>query len=344
VTHSICSLEFENHRPLYDWYLEHVDLGDTPSAERAPQQIEFARLELTYTLTSKRKLRRLVEEGHVSGWDDPRMPTLRGIRRRGYTPEALRAFCEGIGVTKTNSRIDQVVLENALRDDLNTRAQRRMAVLDPLELVIENYPDDGEERLEAVNNPEDPAAGTRVVPFSRRLWIEREDFRPEAPRKFHRLTPGREVRLRYAYYVTCTGFDTDPATGEVTRVRCTYDPETRGGDSADGRKVRGTIHWVSAQHAIHREVRLYDHLFAALDPTEVPEGQDFLANLNPDSLTVLPEVPMEPSLEQVEPGWHVQFERKGYFVVDTVDSRPGRAVFNRAVGLKDSWARIEQRW
>ena len=265
------------------------------------------------------------------------MPTLRGIRRRGYTPEALRAFCEGIGVTKANSTIDHVVLENAVREDLNRRAERRMAVLEPLELVIENYPEDGEEELEAVNNPEDAGAGTRRVPFSRVLYVERDDFRAEAPRKFHRLTPGREVRLRYAYYVTCTGFDTDPGTGAVTRVRCTYDPGTRGGDSADGRKVRGTIHWVSARHAARCEVRLYDHLFRALDPSEPPEGyagpedDAFLANLNPDSLEVLREVPVEPGLAAAEPGWRVQFERKGYFVVDPLDSRPGAPVFNRTV-------------
>jgi len=339
VTHSICTLEFENHRPLYDWYLEHIDLSGTPSAAAPPRQIEFARLELTHTVLSKRKLKRLVEEGHVSGWDDPRMPTLRGLRRRGYTPEALRAFCEQVGVTKANSTIALVVLENALREDLNRRAPRRMAVLDPLKLIVENYPEDGEELLDAVNNPEDASAGTRPVPFARELWIEREDFRAEAPRKFHRLTPGREVRLRYAYYVTCTGFDTDPETGAVTAVRCTYDPDSRGGDTADGRKVRGTIHWVSARHAHRAEVRLYDHLFAREDP----DGGDLLESLNPRSLAVLPEVPVEPSLRTAEPGAHLQFERKGYFCVDPVDSRPGRPVFNRAVELKDSWAKIEQR-
>ena len=342
VSHSICTLEFENHRPLYEWYLRHSDLADTPSRERPPRQIEFARLALTYTVLSKRKLKRLVEEGHVSGWDDPRMPTLSGVRRRGYTPEALRAFCDGIGVTKANRTIDRIVLDNALRDDLNRRAPRRMAVLDPVKLIIENYPAEGEEQLEAVNNPEDEAAGTRSVPFSRELWIEREDFRPEAPRKFHRLTPGREVRLRYAYYVTCTGFDTDDQ-GEVTAVRCTYDPETRGGDSADGRKVRGTIHWVSVRHAHHAEVRLYDHLFTAEDPDDVPDGEDFLTHLNPDSLVTLPAVPMEPGLATASAGWTVQFERKGYFCVDSVDSAPGRPVFNRAVALKDSWAKISQR-
>jgi glutaminyl-tRNA synthetase len=271
------------------------------------------------------------------------MPTLRGMRRRGYTPDAIRAFCAEIGVTKANSRNDMALLENALRADLNARAERRMAVLRPLKLVIENYPEGREEQLEAVNNPEDPDAGVRAVPFGRELWIEAEDFRPEAPRKFHRLTPGREVRLRYAYYVTCTGFDTDPESGEVTAVRCTYDPETRGGDSADGRKVRGTIHWVSAAHAVCAEVRLYDHLFAVPDPDDVPPGGDFRDNLNPSSLEVLGEVPMEPSLAELAPGQTVQFERQGYFCVDTSDSVPGRPVFNRAVALRDSWARQEKR-
>jgi len=340
VTHSICTLEFENHRPLYDWFLDHLDSVD---AAARPRQIEFARPDLTHTVLSKRKLRLLVEEGLVSGWDDPRMPTLRGMRRRGYTPEAIRAFCSEVGVTKANSRNDIALLENALRADLNTRAPRRLAVLRPLRLVIDNYPEEREEELEAVNNPEDPAGGVRAVPFSRELWIERDDFRVEAPRKFHRLTPGREVRLRYAYYVTCTGCDTDPRTGEVTAVHCTYDPETRGGDSADGRKVKGTIHWVSARHAFRAEVRLYDHLFAVPDPTDVPEGGDFREHLNPGSLEVLHEVPMEPSLAALPQGDTVQFERQGYFCVDSVDSLPGRPVFNRTVALRDSWARLERR-
>jgi glutaminyl-tRNA synthetase len=271
------------------------------------------------------------------------MPTLTGLRRRGYTPEAIRAFCEEIGVTKANSTIDIGVLENALRADLNRRAPRRMAVLDPLELVIENYPEDAEEELEAENNPEAPSAGRRRVPFARRLWIERDDFRAEAPRKFHRLTPGREVRLRYAYYVTCTGFDADPVTGAVQRVRCRYDPATRGGDSADGRTVRGTIHWVSARHAATAEVRLFDHLFACDDPEDVPEGADFLANLNPHSRIVLPAVPIEPALAATGPGSSVQFERKGYFCADALDWRPERPVFNRSVALKDSWAKVEAR-
>jgi glutaminyl-tRNA synthetase len=343
VSHSICTLEFENHRPLYDWFLEHVDLARTPSAGRRPEQVEFARLALTRTVVAKRKLRRLVEEGHVSGWDDPRMPTLGGLRRRGYTPEAIRAFCEEIGVTRANSTIDVGVLENALRADLNRRAPRRMAVLDPLKLVIENYPEDAEEALPADNNPEDPRAGRRSVPFARELWIERDDFRADAPRKFHRLAPGREVRLRYAYYVTATGFDVDPATGAVREVRCRYDPGTRGGDSADGRTVRGTIHWVSARHAVRAEVRLYDHLFACDDPEDVPEGGDFTRNLNPRSLEILPAVPMEPSLRDAPAGTHLQFERKGYFCVDARDSRPGRPVFNRSVSLKDTWKKLEAR-
>ena len=334
ITHSICTLEFENHRPLYDWFLEHLDLP------ARPRQIEFARLNLTHTVLSKRKLLRLVEEGHVSGWDDPRMPTISGFRRRGYTPESIRTFCERIGVTRVNGTVDMVQLENALREELNRTAERRMAVLDPVRLVIENYPEDGEEELEAVNNPEDSAAGTRRVPFSRELWIERGDFRPEAPRKYFRLTPGREVRLRYAYYVTCTGFETDPETGEVTEVRATYDPETRGGDSADGRKVRGTIHWVSARHAVAAEVRLFDHLFQEPYPEDVPEGQDFTVNLNPDSLRIPEAAWLEPSLSDVEPGQRFQFERHGYFCVETAGDAP---VFNRSVSLRDSWAKIEKK-
>lgn len=337
ITHSLCTLEFETHRPLYDWFLDHLDLPDRP------EQTEFARLNLTYTLVTKRKLRELVEDHHVSGWDDPRMPTLRGLRRRGYTPEAIRAFCKDIGVARFNSRIDYGRLENALRSDLNPRAQRRMGVLDPLKLIIENYPEGQSEELDAVNNPEDPAAGTRKVPFGRELFIERSDFREEAPRKYHRLKPGQEVRLRYAYYVTCTGFDKDPETGEVTAVRATYDPETRGGDSADGRRVKGTIHWVSAEHALRAEVRVYDHLFGVPEPEDVPDGGDFKDNLNPDSLRVVEEAMLEPSLRDAEPGSHVQFERQGYFTVDTVDSAPGRPVFNRSVALKDSWAKIERK-
>jgi len=334
VTHSVCTLEFENHRPLYDWFLENLAIGH-------PRQIEFARLNLTYTVMSKRKLLRLVNERRVSGWDDPRMPTLVGLRRRGYTPAALRGFCERIGVAKFNSTVDRVVLENSLRDDLNRRAPRRMTVLRPLRLVIENYPEGRVEDLDAVNNPEDASAGTRAVPFSRVLYIERDDFREDAPRKFFRLAPGTEVRLRYAYYVTCTGFERDAATGAVSEVRCTYDPKTRGGDSPDGRKVRGTIHWVSAEHAVAAEARLYDHLFRVPNPEGAAEGGDFLDNLNPGSLEVVP-CWTEPSLARAALGSTYQFERLGYFCVDP-ESAEGKVVFNRAVALRDSWAKIEQR-
>ena len=340
VTHSLCSLEFENHRPLYDWYLDRIDLA--PGAVR-PRQIEFARLNLSYTLVAKRKLRQLVEQGHVTGWDDPRMPTLRALRRRGYTASALRTFCDRIGLAKFNSTIDMVLLENALRDEQNRLAPRRMAVLRPLRLILENYPVDQEELLDAVNNPEDGTGGTRRVPFGRELWIERDDFRPDAPRKYHRLAPGKEVRLRYAYYVTCTGFDTDPATGEVAAVRCSYDAATRGGDSADGRKVRGTIHWVSAAHALEAEVRLYDHLFAVPHPEEVDEGRTFLDHLNPASLKVISDAKLEPALADLRPGELVQWERQGYFCLDPVDSKPARPIFHRAVALRDSWAKIEKK-
>ncbi len=337
ITHSLCTLEFENHRPLYNWVRDNV------SVQAKPEQIEFARLNLTYTVLSKRKLLRLVQEKRVSGWDDPRMPTISGLRRRGYTPEAIRTLCERVGVAKFNSTVDVVQLENALRDDLNKRAPRAMAVLRPLELVIENYPSGASEELDAVNNPEDPAAGTRKVPFGARLFIERDDFRADPPKDFFRLGPGREVRLRYAYFVTCTGFDTDPATGEVIRVRCTYDPATKGGDSPDGRKVKGTIHWVSAEHAQRAEVRLYDHLFAAEHPEDVPEGTDFMTNLNPRSLEVVPDAALEPMLGTAAAGSRWQFERHGYFCADEKDSRPGRPIFNRAVSLKDTWAKVEKR-
>jgi glutaminyl-tRNA synthetase len=337
ITHSICTLEFENHRPLYDW------VRDNCSTPHKPEQIEFARLNVTYTVLSKRKLLRLVNEKHVSGWDDPRLPTLSGLRRRGYTPSALRTFCERIGVAKFNSTIDVVQLENALRDDLNKTAPRAMAVLRPLRLVIENFPDGQVDELEAVNNPEDPAAGSRKVPFSKVLYIERDDFRVDAPKDFFRLAPGKEVRLRYAYFVTAKSFTLDPATGEVSEVVCTYDPATRGGNAPDGRKVKGTIHWVSAAHAVNAPVRLYDHLFAAEFPEDVPEGQDFLVNLNPKSLEVLPNAQLEPSLAQLAPGKSVQFERHGYFVADALDSRPGAPVFNRSVALRDSWAKIEKK-
>ena len=337
ITHSICTLEFENHRPLYDW------VRDNCSTPHKPEQIEFARLNVTYTVLSKRKLLRLVNEKHVSGWDDPRLPTLSGLRRRGYTPSALRTFCERIGVAKFNSTIDVVQLENALRDDLNKTAPRAMAVLRPLRLVIENFPDGQVDELEAVNNPEDPAAGSRKVPFSKVLYIERDDFRVDAPKDFFRLAPGKEVRLRYAYFVTAKSFTLDPATGEVTEVVCTYDPATRGGNAPDGRKVKGTIHWVSAAHAVNAPVRLYDHLFAAEFPEEVPEGQDFLVNLNPKSLELLSNAQLEPSLARLAAGSSVQFERHGYFVADALDSRPGAPVFNRSVALRDSWAKIEKK-
>lgn len=337
ITHSICTLEFENHRPLYDW------VRDNCTVPAKPEQIEFARLNLTYTVLSKRKLLRLVNEKRVSGWDDPRMPTLTGLRRRGYTPEAIRTLCERVGVAKFNSTVEVVQLENALRDDLNKRAPRAMAVLRPLELVIENWPAGTTDELDAVNNPEDPAAGTRKVPFGQRLFIERDDFREDPPKDFYRLGPGREVRLRYAFFVTCTGFDKDPATGEVTRVRCTYDPATRGGNAPDGRKVKGTIHWVPADQAVRAEVRLYDHLFAAEFPEDVPEGTDFLVNLNPRSLEVVADAALEPLLGTAAAGSRWQFERHGYFCADEQDSRPGKPVFNRSVSLKDSWAKIEKR-
>jgi glutaminyl-tRNA synthetase len=336
ITHSLCSLEFENHRPLYDWFLEQLDVFH-------PQQIEFARLNLSFTVLSKRRLIELVEGGQVSGWDDPRMPTLSGLRRRGYTPDAILNFMKGIGVAKYNSTVEMVLLENALREELNRTAPRVMGVLDPLKVVITNYPEGEAEELEAVNNPEDPAAGSRQVPFSREIYIERADFKADPPKKFWRLSPGREVRLRYAYYITCTGFETDPATGEVTEVHATYDPETKGGDSPDGRKVKATLHWVSAAHAFEADVRLYDHLFCVPDPMKVRKGGHFIDNLNPDSLEVLSGCKLEPSLADAEPGQRVQFERLGYFCVDTVDSKVGVPVFNRAVALRDSWAKVQKR-
>ncbi len=335
ITHSLCSLEFENHRPLYDWCLEQLGVFH-------PQQIEFARLNLSFTVLSKRRLIELVDKGKVSGWDDPRMPTLSGMRRRGYTPASILNFMKGIGVAKFNSTVEMVLLENALREDLNKHAPRAMGVLDPLKVVITNYPEGETEVLEAVNNPEDESAGTRTVPFSRELYIERDDFRADPPKKFWRLAPGKEVRLRYAYYITCTDFVTDPETGEVTEVHATYDPETRGGDSPDGRKVKATMHWVSAPHAFNAEVRLYDHLFRRPDPMKVRKGGHFTDNLNPDSLKVLPACKLEPSLKDAEPGTRMQFERLGYFCVDAVDSKPGAPVFNRAVALRDSWAKIQK--
>ncbi len=333
ITHSLCSLEFENHRPLYDWYLDQLDLP------ARPRQREFARLELTYTLTAKRKLRELVDGGLVDGWADPRMPTLGGIRRRGFPAEAIRNFCEDIGVAKFNSTIDMVLLENAVREILNRTAPRRMAVLDPIKVVITNYPEGEVEEVDAVNNPEDPAAGTRKLPFSREVWIERDDFREEAPRKFFRLVPGREVRLRFAYCIRCDEVVKDPATGEVTELRCSYDPESGGGCTSDGRKVKGIVHWVSAAHALPAEVTIYDHLFRTPDPNE---GGDFLANLNPDSCRTV-HGQLELSLADAAPGDRVQFERIGYFRADPVRSRPGEPVFHRIVPLRDAWARIEKR-
>jgi len=329
ITHSICTLEFEDHRPLYDWFVEQLGIHH-------PQQIEFARLNLTYTVMSKRRLLQLVKEGHVRGWDDPRMPTISGLRRRGYTPEAIRDFCARIGVAKKDSTVDLALLEHCVRDDLNRRSPRAMAVLRPVRLVIENYPEGKVEWLEAVNNPEDPAAGTRQVPFSRVLYIERDDFREDAPPKYYRLTPGREVRLRYAYFVKCTGVVKD-AAGEVVEVRCTYDPETLGGNAPDGRKVKATIHWVAADHAVEAEVRLYDRLFRSENPGA---AGDFLSDLNPDSLEVVSAARVEPSLAEAKPGDRVQFERLGYFACDP-DSARSRPVFNRTVTLKDAWAKIE---
>ena len=334
ITHSICTLEFENHRPLYDWYLDALGIYH-------PQQIEFARLNLTYTVMSKRKFLELVQEGHVSGWDDPRMPTICGLRRRGYTPEAIRNFCARIGVAKFDGVSDIKLLEHCLREDLNKRAPRVMAVLRPLKIVIDNYPEDRTEQLDAVNNPEDPGAGTRKVPFSRVLYIERDDFREDPPKKFFRLAPGREVRLRYAYFITCTDVVKDEKTGEVVELHCTYDPATRGGDAPDGRKVKSTLHWVSAAHALQAEVRLYDHLFTNPNPDDVEEGQDYKANLNPNSLETLTACKIEPSLAGATPGSRYQFERQGYFCVDP-DSAAEKLVFNRTVSLRDPWARIQK--
>jgi glutaminyl-tRNA synthetase len=331
ITHSICTLEFENHRPLYDWYCEALRIHH-------PQQIEFARLNLTYTVMSKRKLLQLVQEKHVSGWDDPRMLTIRGLRRRGYTPEAIRAFCERIGVAKFNSTIDMAWLEDAIRDDLNVRAPRVMAVLRPLKVVLINYPEGQTEQLEAANHPQDESMGTRSVPFSRELYIEADDFMEDALKKFFRLAPGREVRLRYAYFITCTEVVKDKA-GNVTELRCTYDPATRGGNAPDGRKVKGTIHWVSAEHAVTAEVRLYDHLFKTEFPDEAPEGRTFLDNINSNSLTIERGAKLEPSLSAASAGQHFQFERLAYFFTDPVDSKPGRPVFNRTATLRDTWAK-----
>jgi glutaminyl-tRNA synthetase len=333
ITHSICTLEFEDHRPLYDWVLENV------SVPCRPQQIEFARLNLSYTITSKRKLLRLIEEGYVAGWDDPRVPTLAGVRRRGYTPEAIRDFCERVGVAKKNSTVDMAMLEHCVREDLNQRAPRAMAVLRPLKVVIENYPEGQVEELEAINNPEDPGMGTRKLPFSREIFIEQEDFMEVPPKGYRRLAPGREVRLRYGYVIKCEDVLKDE-DGNVVELWCTYDPATLGGGTPDGRKVRGIIHWVSAAHAVPAEVRLYDRLFTIENPGEV---EDYLSYVNPESLVVLKDCKLEPSLAKAEPGDFYQFERQGYFCADIVDSKPGELVFNRTVALKDSWARMQQR-
>ncbi|MHC4524952.1 MAG: glutamine--tRNA ligase/YqeY domain fusion protein [Planctomycetota bacterium] len=333
ITHSICTLEFENHRPLYDWFLDALEIYH-------PRQYEFARLNLTYTMMSKRKLLQLVKDGHVNGWDDPRMPTLSGLRRRGFSPESIRSFCKTIGVNKFNSTVDYALLEHCLRQHLNATSPRVMAVLNPLKVVITNYPDGQADDLDAVNNPEDVSAGTRKVPFGKVLYIEQEDFMEEPPKKFFRLAPGREVRLRYAFFITCNEVIKDEA-GNIVELHCTYDPETRGGDAPDGRKVKATLHWVSAEHALNAEVRLYDHLFTKENPDDVPEGQDFAANTNPDSLKVLENCKIEPSVKDTKPLDRLQFERLGYFCTDK-DSTPEKLVFNKTVGLKDTWAKIQK--
>jgi glutaminyl-tRNA synthetase len=332
ITHSICTLEFENNRPLYDWFLEQLVEGPRP------QQIEFARLNLSYTVMSKRKLMELVQKGIVGGWDDPQMPTLSGMRRRGYTPEAIRAFCERIGVSKNDSLIDMALLENCVREDLNERVPRVMAVLKPLKVVIDNYPEGQVEEFDCPYHPQKPEMGSRKVPFSRVLYVERDDFMENPPRKFYRLSPGREVRLRYGYFLTCVGCVKDPATGEVTEVHCTYDPETRSGFAPDGRKVGATIHWVSAAHAVPAEVRLYDRLFCVPDP--LAGEADFTEHLNPKSLEVLSACRLEPTLAAATPGMRFQFERLGYFCVDSGGASGETPVFNRTVTLRDSWARI----
>ena len=335
ITHSICTLEFEVHRPLYDWFLDQLGVHH-------PQQIEFARLNVSHTVLSKRKLLELVQEGRVSGWDDPRLPTISGMRRRGYPPAAIRRFCDLIGVAKGNSIVDLALLESCVREDLNRTAPRVMAVLRPLRVVIDNLPEGKVEELEAVNNPEDPAAGSRRVSFTRELYIERDDFLEDPPKKFFRLAPGREIRLRYAFFITCTSVVKDPRTGKVVELRCTYDPATRGGDAPDGRTSKATLHWVSASQSAEAEVRVYDTLFSQRDPEEVKEGQDWKSNLNPQSLEVLRGCRVEPGLQEATPGSLWQFERLGYFCADSQDSRPGRPVFNRTVTLRDPWARIQK--
>jgi glutaminyl-tRNA synthetase len=335
ITHSICTLEFEDHRPLYDWFIDELKVYH-------PQQIEFARLNLSFTVLSKRKLIQLVQEGHVTGWNDPRMPTISGLRRRGYTPESIRNFCERIGVAKRDSVVDVSLLEHCIREDLNRRASRVMAVLRPLRVIIDNYPEGKVEDMDAVNNPEDPAMGRRKVPFSRVLYIEQEDFRENPSKEFFRLAPGREVRLRYGYYITCVGVVKDQKTGETVELHCTYDPQTRGGDAPDGRKVKATLHWVSAAHALEAEVRLYDHLLTIANLSEIEEGADFKAYLNPNSFIRLTTCRVEPSLLRAIPGDRYQFERQGYFCVDSVDSSGGKLIFNRIVSLKDTWAKMEK--
>ena len=334
ITHSICTLEFEGHRPLYDWFLDELNIYHS-------KQVEFARLNITHTVMSKRRLIELVNEGHVNGWDDPRMPTISGLRRRGYTPEAVRDFCGRIGVARRDNTVDIALLEHTLRDDLNKRAPRVMGVLDPLKVVIENYPEGRIEEIVSVNNPEDMSMGERKIPFSRTVYIEKDDFREEPPPKFYRLSPGREVRLKDAYYITCTDVINDEATGEIIELRCTYDPDTYGGTSSDGRKVRGTSHWVSADHAVDAEVRIYDHLFSTIDPDDVPEGGDFKDNLNPQSLVVLKSAKLEQGLNEAKAGESFQFLRQGYFTVDP-DSTPEAPVFNRTVALRDTWSRMDQ--
>jgi len=330
ITHSLCDISFEDHRPLYNWFIENLGIFPT-------RQIEFARLNISYTVLSKRKLIELVKAGHVDDWDDPRMPTLSGLRRRGYSPESIRNFCDKIGVAKRESTVDVALLEHTLREDLNIRAKRVMTVLKPLKVVIENYPDDKTEELEAINNPEDADAGTRTVPFSKEIYIEQDDFREEPPKKFFRLAPGREVRLKHAYFIKCEKVIKDEKTGEVIELRCTYDPESRGGSSPDGRKVKGTLHWVSVEHSIEAEVHLYENLFLKENPLE---DEDFMANLNPDSLAVLKGCRAEPSLIDAKPGEYYQFLRQGYFYVDSKDSKSDLLIFNRTTGLRDSWAKI----
>jgi len=335
ITHSICTLEFEINRPLYDWILDQLDIHH-------PQQIEFARLNLSHTVLSKRRLMELVAAQHVNGWDDPRMPSISGLRRRGYTPSSIRNFCQQIGVSKVNSIVEAAVLENSIREELNKTSQRVMTVLNPLKVVIENYPEDMEEELDAINNPEDESMGIRKVPFSRTIYIEQDDFMEDPPKKFFRLSPGKEVRLRYAYFIKCNEIIKDEKTGEVTEVRCSYDPDTKGGDAPDGRKVKATLHWVSAKHAINIETRLYDHLFLERDPNSTEEGKDYKDYLNPDSLRVLEGSYAEPSLILAKEDTRYQFERQGYFCLDPIDSSKGSLVFNRIATLRDTWAKLQK--